>query len=101
MLCPKRYLKTILEFERMMKSYLGAVALFIAMMGLGACVPQGPNLPNAATVDAGQTTGGESTPIAQAQVEVIPSATPIPTAPAAARVTYPVERGTVQEVFEF
>jgi multidrug resistance efflux pump len=83
----------------MTKSYLGAVALFAAVMGLGACVPQGTNLPDA-TPQAGQT-GGDSTPVAQAQVEVIPSATPIPTAPAAARVTYTVERGTVQEVFEF
>jgi len=100
--CPPiyRYLKTILEFKRMTKSYLGALALLVAMMGLGACVPQGTNLPDA-TGFAGQATGGDGVEVAQAQVEVIPTATAIPTAPAAARVTYTVERGTVQEVFEF
>lgn len=33
--------------------------------------------------------------------QVVPTSTPIPTAPAAARPTYTVERGTVQETLEF
>ncbi|MGB1285286.1 MAG: efflux RND transporter periplasmic adaptor subunit, partial [Aggregatilineales bacterium] len=46
-------------------------------------------------VDVGSV-GGDA--VAQAQ---IPTVTPIPTAPAAARTTYTVQRGSVQNVFEF
>src|SRR5262245_43201690 len=52
-------------------------------MAVGACVPLENN----------------ENPAQQPQVE--PTVTPIPTAPAAARTTYKVERGTVQESLEF
>lgn len=50
----------------------------------------------AADGSAGDGSGGPS--IAQAP---LPTVTPIPTAPAAARTTYTVQRGTVQDIFTF
>ncbi len=84
----------------MLKASFGAVALLVAVLVLGACVPNGQTLPPAQTVPGVQA-GSTGVPVAQAQAEVLPSATPIPVSTAAARVTYTVERGTVQDVFDF
>ena len=46
------------------------------------------------------TASCQAVPIGDAE-QVIPTVTPIPTAPAAAKTTYTVQRGTVQQILEF
>ncbi|MFN8376357.1 MAG: biotin/lipoyl-binding protein [Anaerolineae bacterium] len=66
------------------------MVLLLLAVAASACVPDG------GTAEGTQEANAQGVEVAQ-----IATVTPIPTAPAAARPTYTVERGTVQEVLEF
>ncbi len=67
-------------------------ALFLLILTMTACVPDG----GGSTPDGTQEADAQGAEVAQSA-----TVTPIPTAPAAARPTYTVQRGTVQETLEF
>jgi len=63
-----------------MKQLIGIILLSVMMV---ACTPV------------------DGLPVGQADAQAVASPTPLPTAPAAQRTSYTVQRGDVQEVFEF
>jgi multidrug efflux pump subunit AcrA (membrane-fusion protein) len=81
-----------INLQRRNARIAGALSLLCALV-LAACGGVAP---------AGQTGGQASGPTGGGQTAgQIPTSTPIPTAPAAARPTYTVQRGTVQQMLEF